>query len=407
MRTLLPIFLLIVLGAGESPGQDPVAILRDATDACREIRHGYYELHHAMKYMSGPDTSHAEYRCHFRKLSSDTLFPCAFHAIRSWEDTLSVDILYTGGEFVTTSSRAREGSIMVTDRWASEIEAIKHNYTDALYDPLVNAEEPLGQGKDMFEDSSTSFTYLGLGQVGPWSCHRVRVREVPMPDTSDMLQVNYYEHEYWVDRHSRIPVRITRLVELVMATDTMIQYESLTLASYSLDPPAPEWLTVASIDPEILLKEYTPYSPPDPLPVDTIAPDFSFASLTGDTFHLEELRGKVVLLDFFYKSCYPCMLALPSLQRLHETYAGLGLQVIGLDPFDDADDDMPAFLEKRGVMYPVLLTDRDLPASYRVSGYPTLYLVDKHGLVKYVHEGYGEHMESDLAGQIESLLAND
>jgi peroxiredoxin len=407
MRTFLPTVLTVVLAIGISRAQDPVAILQDAANACREIRQGYYEMRHAMKYMSGPDTSQSTYHCYFRKLTGDTLFPSAFHAEQYWQDTLSSDILYTGERFVTAGRRSREGRVMEVDRWAEEIENIKHNYTNALYDPLVNADKPLGQGEDMFEDSTVTFTYIGLEQVGPWSCHRIRVREVPLPDPAEMFQVNYYAHEYWVDVQARIPVRITRLVELVMAADTMIQFESATLTAYTLEPPDPDQLTVAAIPTDIVLKEYTPFKAPDPLPVDTIAPDFAFPALTGDTIRLRDLQGKVVLLDFFYKSCYPCMLALPGLQRLHETYGGRGLRVIGLDPYDDADDDMPAFLEKRGVTYTILLTDRELPKAYRVSGYPTLFLVDQAGIVRHVQGGYSEAMEAALATQIESLLARD
>jgi peroxiredoxin len=364
-------------------------------------------MRHAMKYMSGPDTSHSAYHCSFRKLTGDTLFPSAFHAQHYWQDTLASDILYTGERFVTAGHRSKEGTVMEVDRWASEIENIKHNYTNALYDPLVNADKPLGQGEDMFEDSTASFAYLGIEQVGPWSCHRIQVREVPVPDPAEMFQVNYYAHEYWVDVQARIPVRITRLVELVMAADTMIQFESATLTTYNLTPPDPDQLTAAAIPPDIVLKEYSPFTPPEPLPVDTIAPDFAFPALTGDTLRLRDLQGQVVLLDFFYKSCYPCMLALPGLQRLHETYGGRGLRVIGLDPYDGEDDGMQAFLEKRGVTYTILFTDRELPKAYRVSGYPTLFLVDQSGIVRHVQGGYSEAMESDLAARIESLLTRD
>ncbi len=101
------------------------------------------------------------------------------------------------------------------------------------------------------------------------------------------------------------------------------------------------------------------------------------------------------------------MLALPGLQRLHETYGERGLRVIGLDPYDTKDDDMPAFLEKRGVTYTVLLTDRELPKAYRVFGYPTLFLVDQAGVVRHVQGGYSEAMEADLATRIELLLTKD
>lgn len=70
--------------------------------------------------------------------------------------------------------------------------------------------------------------------------------------------------------------------------------------------------------------------------------------------------------------------------------------MIGIDPYDSDKKDLAAFLKKRGVTYTILLSDRDLPVKYHVSGYPTLYLVDRTGKFVFSQSGYSEEMEKVL-----------
>jgi thiol-disulfide isomerase/thioredoxin len=78
------------------------------------------------------------------------------------------------------------------------------------------------------------------------------------------------------------------------------------------------------------------------------------------------------------------MKAIPILQSLHEKYHAKGLQVVGINPYDTKEDDLPTFLGKRGVTYPVLLGGKEVAANYHVSGYPTLYLIDQEGQIIFL-----------------------
>jgi len=98
------------------------------------------------------------------------------------------------------------------------------------------------------------------------------------------------------------------------------------------------------------------------------------------------------------------MQALPALQALSEKYKDKGLRVIGIDPFDTKEDDMGTFLSKRGITYTVLMDGKDVASSYHVSGYPTMYLVDKTGKIIFVQEGYGKDVDKTLDEIIEKNL---
>jgi thioredoxin-related protein len=81
-------------------------------------------------------------------------------------------------------------------------------------------------------------------------------------------------------------------------------------------------------------------------------------------------------------------------EALYEKYKEKGLVIIGIDPYDKKEDGIEKFLSKRGVNYTVLLKGKDVAKDYHVSGYPTVYLIDKNGKILFSMAGYssGEDM---------------
>jgi len=95
--------------------------------------------------------------------------------------------------------------------------------------------------------------------------------------------------------------------------------------------------------------------------------DFSLASLDGTAFHLRELKGKIVLIDFWATWCPPCRDEVPALQKIHEEWKGKGVVVLGVD--DEPAGVIRAFNAKNGVTYPTLLdADRKVHELFGVDG---------------------------------------
>ena len=185
----------------------------------------------------------------------------------------------------------------------------------------------------------------------------------------------------------------------------MYQYEKIILNKYEVNTLTDESpLKISSIPSWYKLKDFVPYKSPKLLPNDTIAPNWVLPSLTDEKINLEDLKGQLVLIDFFYRSCYPCMQALPGLQALHEKYKDKGVKIIGIDPYDKKEDDIAAFLAKRGVTYTVLLEGKQAAKDYRISGYPTMYLIDRNGKVIFTNVGYGKGTEDILEEAIKKNL---
>ena len=385
-------------------GQDAKAILMQSYERCQSVRSGYYEMMHSQKYMSGPDTSSTAFNCHFKKLKDDTLYSSAFHYQSFGEDQYYGDVMYTGDAFVNFNAEDSTGRIMLKSLWADKISDFSHNYT--FYDPLTSGKShPLPEEED-FDDDDHTFVYVGQEKVNGYATDHIRVDVQPENDTADMFQVVRIEYHFWIHQEDDIPVQYTAAFDIAMNGDTMYQYELIELLKYDLEyPEVDKHLTLESIPEYVVLKDYVPYKSPELLPADTIAPDWKLVSLTDDSLSLSELRGNLVVIDFFYKACFPCMQALPALQDLHERYADQGLKMIGIDPYDTKEEDqIDEFLAKRGVTYTVLLGGKETAKEYHVSGYPTLYIVGKDGKIVFTQVGYGKGTEVELEEVIKANL---
>lgn len=383
---------------------DAKEILRESYEKCQSIENGYYEMAHYMKYMSDKDTSLSSYTCYFRKLPDDSIYSSAFHYQIYYEGDYSRDVLYTGDDFVSYSKKDSIGEIMSKTLWADDIKSYSHNYI--FYSPVTNKKSYPLPDDSSFIDNRIEFEYVGEEMINNISCFHVKMNTIPQNDSTDMMKTLRIENNFWISKQDYIPIQYSIAYDLVMNDDSMYQFEKNVLTKYELNNlDDDQQLRRTSIPSYITLKDYKPYKSPDLLPKDTVAPQWSLVSLNNETIKLSDLKGQLVLIDFFYKSCYPCMLALPALQDLHERYSDKGLKIIGIDPYDTKEkDDIDNFLSKRGVTYTVLLEGKDVAKEYHVSGYPTMYLISKEGKILFKQEGYGEETEKELEEIIKQNL---
>jgi thiol-disulfide isomerase/thioredoxin len=107
------------------------------------------------------------------------------------------------------------------------------------------------------------------------------------------------------------------------------------------------------------------------------------AWINSPPLRLADLRGKVVLLDFWATWCGPCVAGLPELQRAHDLFADKGLVVIGLHHNSVPAKDVEAFVKKRHLTFPVGVDDAEgqTCGRYNVSAYPTQVLIGRDGKV--------------------------
>ena len=129
-------------------------------------------------------------------------------------------------------------------------------------------------------------------------------------------------------------------------------------------------------------------------------PDFAVKDLQGRPLASADLRGKVVLIDFWATWCQPCKKEMPGYQKLLDRYGSRGFAVIGFkfDTMRDMEDPLQ-FASKIGVRYPLAVATEDVKQRFGgIEGLPTTMLYDRQGILrtKVIGFEYTEKVESAL-----------
>ena len=132
------------------------------------------------------------------------------------------------------------------------------------------------------------------------------------------------------------------------------------------------------------------------------APEFAGTQewINSQPLLMQELRGKVVLIDFWTYSCINCIRTLPFLQTWHERYADQGLVIVGVHTpefeFEKVYDNVVQATKDMGVAWPVVQDNgRSVWDSYNNRFWPAKYLIDKDGVIQYRHFGEGRYAETE------------
>lgn len=132
------------------------------------------------------------------------------------------------------------------------------------------------------------------------------------------------------------------------------------------------------------------------------APDFSFTSLQGEHISLDDLRGKVIVLDFWGTWCRPCVDSVPSLRSMHKKYSKEpSFVLIGISS-DSDEDEWKEFTEKNKMVWPQYRDrDRRIHRAFGVRAFPTYVLIDHEGIVRFASVGASWERSADLHAAIQ------
>jgi thiol-disulfide isomerase/thioredoxin len=134
------------------------------------------------------------------------------------------------------------------------------------------------------------------------------------------------------------------------------------------------------------------------------APATTFFLLSGKYVDMDELRGRVVLVNFWATWCPPCRKEMPSMDRLDKMQSGRPFTVVGVNVKEPADL-VEAFVDDTSLGFPIALDENGgLAASWRAFVYPTSYLVDRKGQIRYSLNGFVEWDEPEIVEVIEQLI---
>ena len=118
------------------------------------------------------------------------------------------------------------------------------------------------------------------------------------------------------------------------------------------------------------------------------APRFHLTTLDGAPIDSDQLRGKVVLVNFWATWCPPCRVEMPSFERIYEKHRGEGFTIVGVAMDATGSDEVRRFLAERGIGYPVAMASGEVVQDFGgVALLPTSFLIDREGRTRYEVRG--------------------
>ncbi|MBK9107355.1 MAG: TlpA family protein disulfide reductase [Saprospiraceae bacterium] len=375
--------------------RDPKSILKMAFIKCQSVKCGNYE----MSLIKGIDGTEHLFKCKFLKAKNDSVFSSHFYYKEYQDGKLNREVIYTGHEIVTIEPTDSTATVMSKTNWDSYFKAYSGMYS--LYSPLTNnSSSPLLSEADLSE-AKHMFYFKGSEYINNINCYHFHVIEIPEIDSSTPIQTLSLEYDFWISKSDSIPIQLSFTVVGIHNMDTIRQYNRYLLKSYdvntNIDSSA---FTLEAIPFGYKIVDFSLVKEFKPLPKGTAAPNWNLISLSNKKICLYDFRNKVVLLHFFYKGCYPCLLSLPSLKELHDKFYSKGLRIIGINPIDESKSELSEFIKKHDINYFILMDSANVARDYNVNGYPTLYIIDKQGNIVYTNLGY----DKDLVNTVSKLV---
>jgi peroxiredoxin len=138
--------------------------------------------------------------------------------------------------------------------------------------------------------------------------------------------------------------------------------------------------------------------------VAVVAPDFTVQDMEGRSLSLHQLKGKAVLLNFWSTTCFPCLMEIPSLAKLHQLMAGKPFQIMAITA--DSKESVSDFLKENPIDLPIFLDpDHQAHDQFGVYAFPESYIVGPDGKVANRVIGAADWSDSSVLAYFNQLLA--
>lgn len=135
------------------------------------------------------------------------------------------------------------------------------------------------------------------------------------------------------------------------------------------------------------------------------APAFNVSDIFGNEYSLADLKGKVVILNFWFIGCKPCVHEMPELNKMVEKYKSKDVVFIafGLDKKRSID----TFLMKQEFNYNIIPSSNKVVSEYKVFAFPTHFVLDKQGIVAYNASGFNSVVKASMHSLIDDMLEEE
>lgn len=227
------------------------------------------------------------------------------------------------------------------------------------------------------EINADTRTLEGEKTIGDVACNVVLVKYA-----NDQGSARWY-----FGKQDNLPRRVERIGSGGLTSWTLTNFKAKPdIAAATFAVPKMEGYEVAKFEaPKRERQE------PQLIAVGTAAPDWTLKTHDNKDVKLSDLKGKVVVLDFWAVWCGPCKVAMPHVEELHKKYKDKGVLVYGVNTWESEENDPAKFMSDKGYTYGLLMKGDEVATAYRVSGIPTFYIIGHDGKVAFTKVGAGDY----------------
>ncbi|WP_346880964.1 TlpA disulfide reductase family protein [uncultured Algibacter sp.] len=136
--------------------------------------------------------------------------------------------------------------------------------------------------------------------------------------------------------------------------------------------------------------------------IGTKAPAFVVTDINGNEYSLNSLKGKIIVMNFWYIACKPCVMEMPDLNKLVKDYKSKDVVFIGFAT--NNKEEVKSFLNNNVFSYNIIPNSKNIAKEYGVIGYPTHIIIDENSKIVYQASGLGSRTISDIEKTIEELI---
>jgi len=224
-----------------------------------------------------------------------------------------------------------------------------------------------------------------------------------LSDTIDNNEHLYSRSEFYIDKQTGLPTLVTGKSRYKFSASGPVNdyYDETKYFNYKVNEPD---VTLAdfTVPNTFHPRKKQPVQPPL-LTSGTIAPDWTLYDVSGNRVSLSQMKGKVVMLDFYFIGCSGCMASINPLNTIYEKYKNKDVIIASLTE-RDGKKAVTAFEKTYKIKYPGYIGAADVVKAYHVGAFPTFYLIDKEGNIASVID-YNDDFEQKVTATIDKLLS--
>lgn len=385
MKNITLLILIIACSLGCKPKINSETLIKDTIDKYRQHQSISYDITYTMKFFDEDEPLDVKSHVLIKRVVNDSIFKSKF--------------LYNRRDSLLNVSKYYDNFLYVIDHNEEKITRYKEDFS-----PITGAV-----------DGNLIDTYFHNIEKIEKKLRKEDI-QVSYKDSIDFLKLTfqYSDFEDYYGMEESIYIRkSTKTIEKIIYQakyKDQIQTNQWLLSNIKFGKVQEDDFekTVTPFFENYTIEDYKPLTEEDYklLENGTVAPEIKGKIYPNYKDEITWKSDKILVIDFWYTTCMPCIKAIPHLNKLQENYKDY-IEVVGVNPFEGKEsqkEKIEAFLKREPIDYPILFVDHTITEEYNVKVYPSLYIIGKDGKVKFSKLGTSDNLYEELEAELKKII---